>query len=120
MPRQSAKIATLALSLIFCLGCSNKPSDSAHGLAQEVWSRHEAVIVKISRREKVDLKSFEEACLFFENLTGITVPGDHSPVIDWFPTKDTPKALQPLRQWYADHQDQLVWDPASKKVILQR
>jgi hypothetical protein len=86
--------------------------------AQETWRRHELVVEAAARGEPVDLKVFWKAVVFFNELTGITIPGEHSPLIDWMPNKDTASALQPLRRWYEKNKDRLYWDDQSKRVRL--
>lgn len=79
---------------------------------------HELVVEAAARGEPVDLKDFRKAAVFFDELTRITVPGEHSPLIDWMPNKDTASALLPLRRWYAKNRDRLYWDDQSKRVRL--
>ena len=85
-------IGSSALLLIITMSCAD-PSASAHARAQEVWGQHKAVVEAAARREDVDLDKFRAACVFFEELTGIAVPGDASTLIDWYPTDKTVTAI---------------------------
>lgn len=86
--------------------------------AQEFWHQHERVISDIALGKRVNLDEFHEAVLFFEKLTDITVPSDHSIFIDSMPTEDTATALGPLRGWYAKNKHRLYWDEESNEVKL--
>lgn len=86
--------------------------------AQEIWHQHERVLSDIAMEKRVDLDEFHEAVLFFEKLTNITVPSDHSMFIDSMPTQDTATALAPLKGWYAKNKDRLYWDEESNEVKL--
>lgn len=88
--------------------------------AQEIWRDHERVISDIAMGKRVNLEEFEDAVHFFERLTKITVPSNHSTFIDTMPTKDTPAALEPLRRWYAENQDRLYLDEEHHEVRLAK
>lgn len=83
-----------------------------------MWRNHERVLSDVAIGKRVNLDDFEEAVRFFENLTKITVPVDHSTFIDAMPTKDTATALEPLRRWYSENQDRLYWDEEKHEVRL--
>jgi hypothetical protein len=86
--------------------------------AQEIWRSHECVISDVAMGKRVNLDEFEDAVRFFEKLTTIPVPSNHSTFVDTMPTKDTAKALEPLRRWYSENQDRLYWDEEQYEVRL--
>src|SRR5688572_217282 len=92
-------LCTSVLLLITTISCADR-STSERAKAQEIWRQHKAVVEAAARREKVDLDAFHAACIFFENLTGIAVPGEASTLIDWYPTAQTRAAIGPLNDWY--------------------
>lgn len=118
----------LAVALLFC--CSRQSDSTKEPLAaastpeadpraEALWSKHLETIEHAAQTGYSDRRAFYEACKFFEDLTGITVPFDHSAVADFYPTRDTAKALEPLRAWYAANGDRLLWDETSKAVKLR-
>jgi hypothetical protein len=88
--------------------------------AQEIWRGHERVISDVAMGKRVNLDEFESAVRFFEGLTKINVPSNHSTFIDTMPAKDTSAALEPLRRWYAKNQDRLYWDEEQHEVRLAK
>lgn len=105
------------LLFITTISCADR-STSARAKAKEIWRQHKAVVEAAARREKVDLDAFHAACIFFENLTGIAVPGDASTLVDWYPTEQTRTAIEPLNKWYSENGDRLYWDEESQTVKL--
>lgn len=87
--------------------------------AQQEWKRNEEIVVRASALEPVDRDRFEEARAFFLELTGISVPVDHSQEVGWYPTRKTGVVIAPLRHWYADHKDELYWDQEDQMVYLR-
>lgn len=111
----------LALTILSSWGlveCSNAESVS-RAKAQAVFLSNERVIEHSAKLRHVDLNRFDEASSFLETLTGISVPGDHNLAADWYPTRETAKAIKPLRHWYAVNKDRLYWDEATKAVKLR-
>jgi hypothetical protein len=86
--------------------------------AREIWKQHFNVVDAAARKDAVDPERFWEAALFFEKLTGITTPGEHSTLIPYIPTEETGKALTSLSHWYAENQYRLYWDAERKEVAL--
>lgn len=76
------------------------------------------MINDIAIGKRVNLDDFEAAVLFFEKLTPITVPSNHSTFIYAMPTKDTATALAPLRRWYSENKNDLYWDEEHNEVRL--
>ncbi len=96
----------------------NRQCTAPQRQAREIWHEHERVISDIAKRERVDLEAYEEAVIFFEKLTRITVPSNHSPFVYAMPTKDTATALEPLRRWYHENRSRLYWDEELGEVRL--
>jgi len=90
-----------------------------HKKAQDIWKKHELVVEDAARGRPINGTEFQDACEFFLRVANISVPGDASSVLDWFPTKETVKAVEPLRQWYERNKDQLYWDATKKTVVLK-
>jgi hypothetical protein len=115
--RLSFRVAALAL-LLLAASCHTKDAASNQRALQE-WARQEDLLVQVANRQAVDLDHFEKACNFFLDLTGISVPVDHSPELGLIPTAESSKALVPLRRWYAAHKNDLYLDEGYRKVILR-
>lgn len=86
--------------------------------AQEIWRKHEHVISEVAAGKRVNLDDFEAAVHFFEKLTKISVPSNHSTFIDAMPTQETATSLIPLRRWYAENGNRLYWDKEQHEVKL--
>lgn len=99
-------------------GCSNE-ADLSRERAQATFLANERIIEHAARLRDVDLNRFDEASRFVNKLTGISVPGDHNLVADWYPTPETAQAIRPLRRWYAANKDRLYWDESAKMVKLR-
>lgn len=113
---QSFRASVTLAACLFLLACNREATSKQK--AQEIWRGHELVVESAANGRPVDLKAFWEASLFFDELAGITVPGDHSPLIDWMPNKDTASALQPIKQWYTKNGDRLRWDEQTGEVKI--
>ena len=96
----------------------NRERTAPRRQAHEIWHQHERVLSDIAMGKRVNLDEFHEAVLFFEKITNITVPSDHSMFIDSMPTQDTASSLEPLRGWYAKNKQRLYWDDESNEVKL--
>jgi hypothetical protein len=83
-----------------------------------IWKEHERVVIDAANGRRIDLNEFSEATLFFERLTGINVPSEHSTFVDAIPNKNTGSALEPLRCWYEENRDRLYWDDQRREVML--
>jgi hypothetical protein len=88
--------------------------------AREIWREHERVVIDAAAGRRVHLDDFADAVLFFERLTGIYVPSEHSTLIDAMPNKDTASAVEPLRRWYQENKYDLYWDEQRREVRLMR
>ncbi len=110
------KILLIGLLLLGSLVLACERSSNAK--ARSVWMQHQKVVEAAANGDSVDLNAFSEAARFFETF-GVIIPGDHSPVIDWYPTDETAKALPSLRQWYRANGSRLYWDEKSSKVLLR-
>jgi hypothetical protein len=108
----------LRLLLLVILTFSCDGSDPSNVRARSIWLKHQKVVEIAAKGETVDLRSFIEAARFFDRF-GITIPGDHAFMIDWYPTKETAKAVAPLRRWYQANGSRLYWDDKSSMVLLR-
>jgi hypothetical protein len=86
--------------------------------AQLLWQENLASVEKATNGADVYGDSFERACLFFYEVSGITVPGNGS-YAGWAPSKDTGTALPTLRAWYRENHARLYWDEASGSVKVR-
>ena len=87
--------------------------------AHAIWHEHLRTIGEIVDGANVSPERFSDAVTFFEQLTGITVPFDHSLASDLYPTKETRSALEPLRSWYHANGHRLYWDEADRRVKVR-
>lgn len=90
----------------------------ADAKAQALWQENVATVEKAASGAAVYGDSFERACLFLYEVSGISVPGNGS-YAGWGPSKDTGTALEPLRNWYSANGDRLYWDEAAQKVKVR-
>jgi hypothetical protein len=106
----------LLSGLILC-NCSSPPA-KARSEAQQAWKKHESVLEAVATGRQYGPEEFYDACIFFERVAGIQVPGDASTYVDWHPTPDTASALPEIQQWYKAHKNRLYWDAEKEEVIL--
>jgi len=98
-----------------CLGAPISPREQA----QSLWSKNEKIIVAATTGKKFDLEEFEIACDFFYDVAEISVPGDHSYAVDWYPIPETASALPEIQTWYLLNGDRLHWDSENEEVVLK-
>jgi glucan phosphoethanolaminetransferase (alkaline phosphatase superfamily) len=113
----------LALSIVLVLLLAialawNFRRTSPQRAARAIWFEHEQVLSFAAMGKPVNLSDFRAAALFFNKLTGINVPVDHSAFIDAMPNQETAAALEPLRRWYAENKDRLYWDEERQEIML--
>lgn len=106
------------LVLIFALVACARP-EPLNLRARAIWRKHQRVVEAAVRGERTDVAELKDSVDFFEQTAGISLPGDHSPEIDWFPTRKTAQALEPLRHWYQANGDRLYWDRESGRVRVR-
>lgn len=92
---------------------------AAQDKAQAIWGAHLSVVDAAAKGKEIDPNAFREARHFFEELTGITVPEDASPLIDWSPDGETLTVAEPLRSWCDVNCDRLYWDEVSQTVRVR-
>lgn len=86
--------------------------------ALDLWNKRISTLKSAASGESKDSSAFLESCRFFEELTGILVPADHAPLLDWYPTSETSSVIPDLEDWYRKHQNDLYWDEEWKEVRL--
>ena len=111
-------IKPLTLALMILASACKRTESPANLKAREIWLENQKVVESAALGRRVDLDRFIGATKFFGELASIHVPGDHSPMIYWYPTSETSKAVEPLRRWYRANGSRLYWDPTSHKVLL--
>ena len=107
----------LAFALFLAPTCARTESP-ANLKAREIWLANQRVVETAGRGKRVDLKQFRDATKFFGELASIRVPGEHSPMIYWYPTHETSKVIEPLRRWYQANGGRLYWDPTADKIEM--
>jgi hypothetical protein len=107
----------LALTLVFSAACIKQ--DPLNLKARAIWLKHQRVLEGAIKGERTDGDELQEAAIFFYHVAGIIIPGGHSPVIDFYITRETAGVMKPLRIWYKENGDRLYWDEASSKVLLR-
>lgn len=85
--------------------------------AELEWQRH-ITSLEAAVTGGVHDESFEEACQFFERVTGEPVRGNGSP-FGWLPNEATRSDLDSLRAWYSANHSRLYWDEATKTVKVR-
>lgn len=108
-----------ALPLAVCLlGCSTSTTSSAaNRRALEVWKKHEtAVEHAVKGKQRND--EFGEACLFFEQLTGISI---HANIftLGYAPEPEAKNDLKLIRAWYRENRERLYWDETAGTVKVR-
>ena len=111
-------MSVLLLAVLVLIFVWNRERTAPRRHAQELWHQHERVISDAATGKRVDLDDFDEAVYFFEKLTNIVIPSNHSTYIESMPTKDTGAALEPLRRWYSNNKNRLYWDKEHNEVRL--
>ncbi len=111
-------ISYLTIGILVVLGCQTR-AERGQARAQEEWAKHERLIERAAEGQRVSAQGFAEAHDFFERLTGIGVPADHSALELFYPASDVGRALPPLRKWYAANKERLEWDEVKRQVILR-
>lgn len=109
----------MAFFLILFHGACSPSANTDQIKAEKIWQQHERVFIDLQEGRDIRAADFDEACKFFYSLTKIEIPSDHNPFLDCFPTKDSYKALAPLRQWYSRNHDRLYWDNSANEVRLR-
>ena len=111
-------IALLLLSMAQ-LACdyASRSSDKA----ERVWRQHERVFIDLREGRDVKVAEVNDACLFFAKLTNVEIPASsHNLFVDCYPTKESHKALELLRDWYSRNRNCLYWNETSKSVKCKR
>ena len=103
--------------LVVVVACTRQ--DPLNLKARSLWLKHQRVVEAAARGEVTDVAEFKDAAEFFDQVASIDVPGDHSPVIYWYPNRKTPQAVEPLRRWYQTNGERLYWDQETGKVQVR-
>lgn len=111
-------LGTLSLAA-YLLGCgtSTAASSAASRRALEVWKRHETALEHaIKGKQRND--EFGEACLFFEQVAGISV---HVNIftLGYATEPETKTDLKLIRAWYRENHERLYWDEATGTVKVR-
>jgi hypothetical protein len=111
-------LSRLGLCVLLCLSlaCTNPRPPDPHQAALRVWARHEATLEAVAAGRRVPEDDFVYASRFFEDVTGVVVPGWSPAHLGWAPTRETPRALEPIRAWFQANGDRLFWDEAAGRV----
>lgn len=95
-------------------GCASDFKDRAH----HVWRYHERVFEEALKGNQKD-EQLGEACLFFEELTGIKLHVDIF-TLGYLPRTEAKNDLVLLRRWYKNNSHLLYWDESEQKVRLKQ
>lgn len=104
----------LVLPLITCRETDCQEDDDPHAKAVKIWRSNEAAVARAVTGIVIN-DEFEDACEFFDDLTGIEIRGDGSS-LGWTPNRHTREDLEKIREWYKKNGTRLYWDPAEGKV----
>jgi hypothetical protein len=119
MLRQVTTLSTLFFFFLLSFSSCSSAEKDDHRVESE-WRRHEQVLIDLHDGKDIRAADFNEACLFFSELTDIEIPSNHDLFIDCYPTEDSPKALEPLRNWYSRNRHRLYWDDKTKSVKIKK
>ena len=108
--KSSMILAILFVASSLLQGCSRVDPRVEH-----VWLEHEQTVEKALGNEPISLDEFDEACLFFQNLTGIPARVELN-YLGAMPTHHTPEDLLLWREWYEDHKYKLYWNERTGTV----
>ena len=110
-------LGVLYLTACSLLGCGTSITDTANRRALEVWKKHEAVVERAIKGEQKD-DEFGEACLFFEQVTGISI---HVNIftLGYIPEAEAANDLKLIKAWYRENHARLYWDEATKTVKVK-
>jgi hypothetical protein len=97
-----------------CCGRIDSPEGDPHVKAIEVWQHNERIVVLALAGITVN-DQFEEACLFFKDVTGIQIRGDAT-YLGWLPNRHTKEDLRRIRAWYQENSGRLYWEKSHQKV----
>jgi hypothetical protein len=82
-----------------------------------VWQGHEEAFQEAMRGyQKND--NFEQACVFFERLTGLKMHVELS-TIGFLTTPESANDLARLRAWYRINKHRLFWDESTQAVRIK-
>lgn len=118
MGRSHSRFMMLVFSLIVllffaCRGVDYQ-GDDPYAKAVAIWQSNEAAVARAVAGIVIN-DEFEDACEFFDGVTGIEIRGDGS-YLGWTPNEHTREDLEKIRDWYKRNGARLYWDPAEGKV----
>lgn len=115
-PWRWLSVLSLAACLLGC-GISTASSSAANRRALEVWKKHEAVVELAIKGEQRN-NEFGEACLFFEQVAGISI---HVNIftLGYVPEAEAANDLKLIRTWYRENHERLYWDEATGTVKVR-
>ncbi len=101
------------------VGCVMAPggSSTADRLAAEIWKKHEAAVERALKGQQKD-DEFVDACLFFEQLTGVSIHVNMF-TFGFIPEREAPQDLKLIRAWYKKNHSRLYWDEATETVRVR-
>jgi hypothetical protein len=115
--RKLAK-SSLGLLMVLFWTCASPPVEvQPDPRAIRAWHVHESNLASAVAGISVN-DDFDEACLFFEQLTGISVHANLS-TIGALPTEETRQDLEKIRRWYKENKHRLYWDASTNSVRLR-
>jgi len=110
-------LAALSSLLLLQLACHD--ANRGQEKVELAWRQHEKIFIDLRNGKDVKAADFNEACLFFSQLTDVEIPSSHNLFVDCYPTNESYKALEPLRGWYSRNHYRLYWNEASMSVKLR-
>lgn len=90
---------------------------TANQHALDAWKKHEEVVERAIKGEQRD-DEFGDACLFFEQVTGISI---HVNIftLGYAPEAEAVNDLKLIKAWYRENHARLYWDEATKTVKVK-
>jgi hypothetical protein len=103
--------------LLSVCGQARKPAEAVDPKAAAIWRKYEVAFRRGLNGHQGN-NEFDEACLFFEQTTGLTMHVNDS-TLGVFPTPETKQDLIRIRAWYKINQRRLYWDESARAVKVR-
>lgn len=108
-----------AVIVLFSLCCQKKNAvaPAVDAKAAAIWSANEKIFESALNGSQEN-DEFDRACEFFWRLTGLELHLNYS-TLGIFPTKETPKDLVRIKDWYKSNKNRLYWDETAGVVKVR-
>lgn len=84
-----------------------------------MWAQHESVLAGAIAGQPWDSDQLLEACIFFEDVTGIEVSVNLSSYAGPIPLAGAAEDLQKIREWYGENAGRMYFDRETQSVQVR-